>query len=460
MNDREPLLETKDSLNSVSPSFCLAKWKQVTIHLQNGQTHSCHHPPVHPVPVSELERNPSALHNTAFKKQERKEMLAGQRPSGCKYCWNIEDAPGEHFSDRVLKSVEPWARPHLEEIAKTPWDADVLPSYLEVSFSHACNFKCAYCSPHVSSKWLQEILRLGPYPTDQAYNSLEALKQSGRMPIPEDQPNPYREAFWKWWPELYPHLQVMRITGGEPLLVPDTFKVLDYVHSHPRPDLDLSVNSNLGVPEDRIQTLLEKTTSLFREKKIKSFMLFTSLDTWGEQAEYIRDGLDFNLFERNLRTALAQARNFPEFRVVIMCTFNALSVPRFRHFLEWVLELKKTYVPPGGWPHLFLDIAYLRYPSHLSAQILPGEMLEKIADDVRFMVENRFQEGPSGSLGFYDLERRKLESLVEWARSPVEPSLLAGWRKDFGLFIGEYDRRRKKNFVRTFPELGNFLHLI
>ena len=62
------------AINDISSSFCIAKWKQTTLHLQNGHTHSCHHPRPHVVPVEEVKKNPSALHNTRFKKQRRKEM--------------------------------------------------------------------------------------------------------------------------------------------------------------------------------------------------------------------------------------------------------------------------------------------------------------------------------------------------------------------------------------------------
>ena len=47
---------TKDRLDKISPSFCLAKWNQVTIHLSNGTTHSCHHPEPHKVGLDEIKR--------------------------------------------------------------------------------------------------------------------------------------------------------------------------------------------------------------------------------------------------------------------------------------------------------------------------------------------------------------------------------------------------------------------
>ena len=74
--------DTKEKLNSVGCGFCLAKWTQVTIHLQMGRTHSCHHPDTHIIPLEELENNPSALHNTKFKKsKEKKCWMAKDRKS-------------------------------------------------------------------------------------------------------------------------------------------------------------------------------------------------------------------------------------------------------------------------------------------------------------------------------------------------------------------------------------------
>src|SRR5579859_4093198 len=96
--------QTKAKLDSVSPSFCGAKWNDVTIHLQNGHTHSCHHPKTHQIPAELLATNPSVLHNTPHKKEQRRLMLQGERPVECDYCWRIEDMAGDHISDRVFKS--------------------------------------------------------------------------------------------------------------------------------------------------------------------------------------------------------------------------------------------------------------------------------------------------------------------------------------------------------------------
>ena len=156
-------------LNEIGCGMCLAKWTQVTIHLQTGHTHSCHHPRTHKISEAEIKRNPSALHNTRYKKMRRKEMLEGKRPEECDYCWNVEDS-SDRFSDRTFKSSESWSLPYMDEIKNSDWREDYNPKYVEVAFSNACNFKCSYCAPQFSSTWMEEINTHGGYPTSDKFN--------------------------------------------------------------------------------------------------------------------------------------------------------------------------------------------------------------------------------------------------------------------------------------------------
>ena len=80
MTDAESI---KEQLDSVSSCLCLAKWKQVSLHLTTGMNNSCYHPPLHRIPIEEIKHNPGALHNTAHKKQQRQMMLRGERPAEC-----------------------------------------------------------------------------------------------------------------------------------------------------------------------------------------------------------------------------------------------------------------------------------------------------------------------------------------------------------------------------------------
>ena len=196
----EGFSKTKELLDKVSPSFCLAKWNQVTVHLSNGTTHSCHHCKAHDIPLIELKDNPSALHNTLEKKRTRKQMLEGERPKECDFCWRVEDLKEEGlYSDRIRKSNDVWNKKDIEELPKLPWDANAPVRYLELDFSNACNFKCMYCSPDYSTTWHKEIKEFGPY--NNGTTSFNSLKARERRPQLEEESNPYIIAFWKWLPE-------------------------------------------------------------------------------------------------------------------------------------------------------------------------------------------------------------------------------------------------------------------
>ena len=57
-NEEQKYKKVIEILNSVSSSFCLAKWHQLTLYLQNGFNHSCHHPMTHQISTTELELGP------------------------------------------------------------------------------------------------------------------------------------------------------------------------------------------------------------------------------------------------------------------------------------------------------------------------------------------------------------------------------------------------------------------
>ena len=150
MNDlefRQQVLDTK------SVSFCAAKWYNATIWLGSGQTTSCHHPPAHAIDAEAIKTNPKAIHNTDLKKQDRAQMLAGERPPGCEYCWKIEDMGVDAVSDRVYKS-KIYPIEALDQAFATPAREDVDLRTLEIAFDRTCQFACSYCNPAFSSTWV------------------------------------------------------------------------------------------------------------------------------------------------------------------------------------------------------------------------------------------------------------------------------------------------------------------
>ena len=432
----------------LGPALCLAKWKQVSLHLPTGLNNSCYHPPLHEIPAELLSTNPGALHNTPYKKEQRKIMLRNERPQECSYCWAMED--NGKLSDRHYRSGEPWAAKDFDSISNSTGDEDVLPSYVEVNFNHACNLKCSYCSPQFSSSWQQEVDQLGAYPTSTQHND-PSYFVGRRRPIPVREHNPYVEAFWSWWPELYPELQHFRMTGGEPLLDRNTYRVFDYVLDNPKPDLHLNVTSNFSVDEKSWQKYKQYVKQLCAGENIEHFMQYVSLDSWGSQAEYIRHGLDFDLLWDRVNQFLTEipGRN----SITFIVTMNNLSVTGLPHLFAGILGLRKIY--STTYQRVWFDTPVLRQPEWQSLQILPESYVEQLEHLWAWMIrqteteETRFQ-------GFKDYEIARLDRDIAWMRNgqQLDPDYVQRNKADFYRFFSEHDRRRGTDFLKTFPEMA------
>ena len=444
----------KTELDKTSCSFCLAKWTQVTIHLQNGFTHSCHHPVPHKIPLEELKNNPHALHNTRHKIEQRKKMLAGEQPDECNYCWNIENLGKGYLSDRHYKSAEYWSSKYIDKILDNPLDDKFLPTYVEVSFSNVCNLNCMYCSPQISSKWQDDIRRNGPYDLgDFKHADLNWLEQQGMTPIPEREDNPYVNAFWEIWPELSQNLKVFRLTGGEPLMSKHTWRILEYIQNNPRPDMELLINTNLCVQDKLIDRLINIGKDLIENKKVKRFEIYTSIESAGKQSEYIRPGLDYNQFIKNLMRVTTEMPMIKwQSKVVIMATYNLLSIPKFRLLLDWLIDYRKNY-SSKDWKNIWLDISYLRYPSWQTVSLANQEMLDIINQDLAYMKSNN--QDIVGYWGFQDTEIDKFERMYDHAKNSNLNKDSVEYTRFYN-FYKEHDKRKGFNFVETFPELETF----
>ena len=430
--------EVAKRLNKIGPGFCTQKWLHETLYLHTGDNHSCYHPRPQHIPLEEIAENPSALHNTKWKKQQRKTMLEGGRPEECYYCWNIEDLEGEHLSDRMFHSASSYSEPIIEEVAKIPWNADVNPRYLEVSFGNGCNYRCGYCCPQASTLWMDEIKKHGNY--DLTYNQygIEFLDR-GTYYGPHDD-NPYVDAFWKWWPSLRNDLHTLRITGGEPLMNPGAMQFFDLLEKEPAPQLEISLNSNLGVSFAKTDRLFDRIQSLLDQGKIKKFTLFTSIDTWGPQAEYMRTGLKLDHWERNLKKALSMG-----FETSLMCTFNVLCVSNYKNLMEKMIEWRNEY----GKHAIRFDVPYLKEPPHWMINILPQSFISYMDDTLSFIDNNMDWFNPQ--------EYEKFKRVTNYMKThPIASDRITQGQRDFYSFFKENDKRLGTNLLEVFPEYSDF----
>ena len=447
-SETDLIKQQNKTMDEISPTFCLAKWHHTTIYLHTGDTHSCYHPAPHRISLEEIKNNPSALHNTLTKKKERAKMLVGEKPEGCKYCWNVESLGADHISDRMIRNQSIFKPERVEEILTKPWDFNVNPEYVEVAFSNECNFKCGYCHPMASSSYHAEIKKFGKV---EGVNN-HALDIDWFKPMEEDQ-NPYIKAWWEWWPELSKTLNILRITGGEPLMHKSTWNLFDRLKQEPRPHLELNLNSNLGISPRLVNKLSSNINELLEMKAIKKFKLYSSIDSFGERAEYMRTGLDVELWESNMKSYL----DITGADITFMCTFNVLSVTSFTLFLEKMLEWRKQYHHPSR-RRIRFDTPYLKEPLQYDMHILPKEEYLPYFDKILKFIEDNTDE--KDTTKFSDLEYERFRRVRNYFASVTyEDSKITEGRKDFYNWFNEYDRRRNVSFLKTFPEMENFYNL-
>jgi hypothetical protein len=442
MNDLE---FKQQALDKLSASFCAAKWYNATIWLGSGMTTSCHHPPAHLVDKDKVGANPRLLHNTAQKKDDRAKMIAGERPAGCEYCWKIEDMGRDAVSDRVYKS-KIYPIESLNEAFNTPVEQDVNLRTLEIAFDRTCQFACSYCNPAFSSTWVKDIRKNGPYTglVSDGRNHFTHTHDSSQL-YKFGESNPYVEAFHTWWEtDLHKTLQELRITGGEPLMSGETWKLLDWFKNNKgKSSTRLAINSNLG-PDVDVDRLIESVRGL-------EFDLYTSNEAYATQAEYIRDGLNWNAWTRNMNKIISSGAVR---RVHVMCTINALCLDSLPKFLDWCLNMKQQY--GRDYPSFTLNI--LRFPSFQSPLVLSDKLRIQYRDQ---LID--FLAAVESANILHEHEHNHLQRLIDYldiVKTPHSDAFdMPKLHNDFKQFYTQYDQRRGKNFVATFPNLKEWYDL-
>jgi organic radical activating enzyme len=440
----------EENLNSISKSFCAAKWFNASLHLGHGYTNSCHLPLPHPIDLEEIKTNPSALHNTRLKKEARKMMQQGIRPAECSYCWKVEDVGRNNVSDRVFKSII-YPENEIAELKERPWDKDINLKTVEVSFDRTCNFACSYCNSGYSTTWGRDIRENGPY---QKFKSVSAGAYHSDGSWSEifgknGEDNPYVQAFMEWWPELSQTLQEVRITGGEPSTSFNFWNFMEVMKNNPSPNLNLAINSNLGV-EDKLIDKLIKTSN---EIDVKNFDLYTSNESFGAHAEYIRDGLKYDIWRKNVIRIIEESKCR---QLIVMMTINSLCLFSITEFLNDMIEIKKKY----GQYKLVVDLNLLRWPAFMAPIALPNDKKQYVHDKLKTWFENKenlelLHEGEVAQI------QRVIDyiEVVDKGHIATENEMDKHFH-DFKSFYEQYDKRRGKDFCKTFPELADWYNSI
>lgn len=459
-DERKSLTIVRDQLNEVGPGFCAAKWFMATIWLQDGRTSSCHHPPAHYIQDSDIENNPSGLHNTAHKKSQREQMIREERPDECSYCWQVEDLDtsndNKNFSDRVIKSsVIPWHDTFRDVVNWETYPENVLtitsdaykrnfnPRILEISFDNLCNLNCSYCNSDFSSTWAKDLKTNGEYT-----NLLTKNKGTWEKAVefdfnPKSEENKYIKTFFEWFDSgLKNDLHELRVTGGEPMRSPSFWKLVDRCASDESISFKFAVNSNMMASSSQLTKLINTS------KRFKEFELFTSCESYGAEAEFIRHGLDYKVWFGNVeRFVLEGSHN----KVTLMLTINALSLFSLTRFLDDVVAFKKRL---NDKSLMRMSLNILRFPNFQSVTILPADIRMDISSKLSSWLESNREHIEDGEAINID---RLIDYLLVVGQTYEDDDTYEDRVNDFVEFYDQYGTRNGMNIRDSFSESPEFI---
>lgn len=402
--------------SETSPTFCLAKFHEATIWVYSGKIASCHY-----TPFLQVGNTVETFYNPTEKRQHQKEMLEGKQPSACDSCWRYENLG--LVSDRTRKSLS--FHSHLSaDDYKNP-EYVFKPKALELAFQNTCNLACSYCSPQFSTSWMNDIKLNGVYNdiyTDDRKHYQKDIVEIKKMIDPPDM-----DLFWKWFDTVINDLESIRVTGGEPLMHEEVFKLFEMM-TKINPNIECVIHSNLCHKPLVMDRFLEKI------KGLKNLRMNISNESAGEVAEFIREGMVYDEWLHNVeRLGNSTVKEF-----TISTTVSAIALQSLdQMYLDIISLRKRTKVKP------YISINMVDKPEFQGFACLTRSERDFYIDKFSKFFETIKHE-------LYDIEKEHVTRLLTFLDSGFIRENQPDLRKDSDSFFEQYTKRRNKqvNFAQ------------
>jgi len=412
---------------------CQLKWTHSTVYLTMGASSSCHR--VGPDPLEYRANGELNFHNIPAKLEARRKMLKGEWPGrGCEHCKNIEEAGGS--SDRTihLNMEGTTAPPELDTDLEA---VDVTPRQLEVYWGNTCNLKCQYCVANWSSTIENEEKKFGTFERD------------GVRIAPDFKLNPHikqqTEDLFKWFEGNIQNLHKLFIMGGEPFLQKETFRMIEFLEQRTLPDLTLVFFSNLTIEHERFKGWMSRLQKLIREKRLDKVQVVGSLDCWGPQAEYVRNGLKLDLWEKNFEWMIYNT----DFTNNVNTAFSLMTAQTMPELAQRINHWSKT-------KQIYWSMMKCSLPDSGSKPWLyPGIFGSKVLD---LGLRNAVEIFDPMAAGYKDSVKAQHKEYMQGIVKEMEnakPNIAS--QKQYKIYIEELDRRRNTDYRKVFPEIAEWL---
>ena len=412
---------------------CQLKWNHSTVFLTMATTASCHRVTHDPY---EFKDNKMNFHNIKTKLEARTKMLKGEWPGrGCEHCKSTEDSGGH--SDR-MSHLNMHGVTAPKELTNDLDAVNVTPTQLEIYFSNTCNLKCLYCNSKFSSTIDNENRINGEFMDGIVDQFGKHIRIPGKIEI---NPNIKEDTdkLFVWLEEHIHELNKVMILGGEPFLQKETESMVELLERTSNPNLTLVVFSNLTVDPARVQKWLARMWKLVEHGKLDNLQVVGSLDCWGPQAEYVRNGLDLNKYVDNMEFILDKTKITPSINSAMM----ALTIPTLP---DLIVQMNKwSKVREVYWSGMKAGDAGRPYlnPTIFGKDIIP------------LGIDKAIEVYETNGDAIKEAQLNNLKGIrTECANT--EPDLLQ--QKLLKLYIKELDRRRNTDYTKLFPTIDKLLN--
>jgi len=380
--------------------YCPLPWTSMTIQPNNNVCVCCISRPI----GSTKENTLSEMWNSDNVKKLRTDMISGVRNSLCNTCYKHEDLGMQSARQSWVK-----AKPEIEKIVAETKPDGTLDRFeltmLDVGYSNLCNFKCRICDPSYSSKIAVEI------------SSDTALITNHEGVLDQIR-------------EHYPHLNLLKFMGGEPLMQPEHWVILDeLVKLGYSKNIDLIYNTNGSVLSFKNKSILDYW------QHFSGVNAQISIDAMGKQAEYWRDGTVWAEMEDNIR----QYKTCDNVNLSFHGTVGWPNVFSWISFVKYAIENKFVGANKfSAW--------LLTNPIEFSLQSAPSFKKDEIRIEIEKLID--YLTSVESSENFIERLTLMIKFMYNADTSKVVSSILR-------IKLMNKDKIRGKKFLEYFPEHEN-----
>jgi MoaA/NifB/PqqE/SkfB family radical SAM enzyme len=363
----------------------------------------------------------------------RKQVLNNERPPECEPCFSLEDQGVESLRMRHIAGKIPEARinlyPNTELKEVMPFEIPTM----ELKLNNLCNLKCRMCHPMDSTSWndWSEVKEFYKNENNIMYAIIEEHNLENKPHLDKFQDNP---EWWKSLEKLLPHFRRVEFAGGEPLMDPQHYRILDMLSQYGH-QIEIKYATNLSMLGKGSRNIYEYWP------KFKSVAVNVSIDGLGDSYEYIRGNANWDTMISNIKE-IQSINNIS--RIVGAVTVQVSNVLVLDKMIEYFLD--------------DLGIVFhthrVEYPKVLSAQVLPRELkelaitrLENVKDKVKdFNMVKKHPQLLQYTLG-------QIQDNINYLNARDQSDK---WQ-DCVEFNTRLDKTRSQSFVSVTPEFKQYV---